>query len=89
MKRVTVEQRRLTPATTTPPLWACDEKLACIGAPGPRQQPAYVTGCLLERVGIFHGREGVVAQQMGGATGPWALVGTLPAQAPRILGWMA
>lgn len=83
-------ERRLLPATTTHPLVGCDRKLSCIGAPGPRELPAYITGSsLLERVGIFHGREGVVAQQIGSATGPWALVGTLPTQAPRILGWLA
>lgn len=89
MKRVTVEQKRLIPATTTHPLAACDRKLRCIGAPGPHEPPPYLTGeSLLERVGIFRGREGVVAQQMGGATGPWALVGTRPGGTPRILGWV-
>lgn len=82
-------ERRLLPAVTTHPLVGCDRKLQCIGAPGPRELPPYVTGrSLLERVGIFHGREGVVAQQMGGGTGPWVLVCTPPGLEPRILGWV-
>lgn len=34
------------------------------------------------------GREGVVAQQMGGATGRWTFVGTKPGADPRILSWL-